>query len=78
MPVIEMNADVAEPRRLTGKLYRVTQAEGWELVSDGRASWLYVPQAKADALTSCEPEQRKEVKGALRTKRPAFSNYGEE
>lgn len=69
MPTIEMNRDVAEPRRLKGNLYRVSQTEGWELVRDGRASWLYVPQAMADALTSSEPEQRKELKGSLRTEK---------
>lgn len=64
-----MRTDTAEPRRVTGKLYRVTQAEGWELVRDGQASWKYVPQAKYDGLTAMEPEQRKEIKGALRTEK---------
>lgn len=63
MPCIKMRTDTAEPRRLTGKLYRVTQAEGWELVRDGQASWKYVPESKSGAIPPCEPE--KEIRGAV-------------
>lgn len=69
MPVIKMRADTAEPRRLTGKLYKVTQAEGWELVRDGIASWKYVPESKSATLTAFEPA--KEIRGALRTEKAA-------
>lgn len=65
MPTILMTRDA--PGRLAGKLYQVTQSEGWELVRDGFAVWQYVPQPKADALPSSEP--KKEIKGALRTEK---------
>lgn len=67
MPTIKMRIDTAEPRRLTGKMYQVTQAEGWELVRVGQASWKYVPESKTGTLTSCEPA--KEIRGALRTEK---------
>lgn len=77
MPTILMTRD--GPGRLSGKFYQVTQAEGWELVRDGFAIWQYVPESKANALPSSEPEAKKEIKGALRpAKRPALSNDGEE
>lgn len=67
MPCIKMRTDTAEPRRISGKLYQVTQAEGWELVSGGVASWKYVPQSEVENLTAFEPST---IKGALRPVKP--------
>lgn len=69
MPTIKMRVDMSGPRRVAGKVYLVTQAEGWLLVRDGFASWKYVPQSTLDTLTASEPEAKKEIKGALRTEK---------
>lgn len=62
MPVIKMRADAANPVRLSGKLYVVTQAEGWELVRIGLASWKYLPVGKESALTNFEIDEKPEPK----------------
>lgn len=62
MPCIKMRTDTAEPRRLSGKLYVVTQAEGWELVRIGAASWKYLPVGKESALTNFEIDEKPEPK----------------
>lgn len=53
MPSIRMRKDTEN--RTAGKLYMVTQSDGWELVRTYKAEWEYVPDAKAAALPNAEP-----------------------
>lgn len=49
MPSIRMTKDTEN--RTAGKLYMVTQSDGWELVRTYKAEWEYVTEAVAKTLT---------------------------
>lgn len=71
MPSIRMKKDTEN--RTAGKLYMVTQSDGWELVRTYRAEWEYVPEAVAKTLTEAD-EAEKPAKKWPRKSRP--DSYG--
>lgn len=65
MPSIRMKKDTEN--RTAGKLYMVTQSDGWELVRTYKAEWEYVPEAVAKTLTEADEKPVKKFPPKPRT-----------